>query len=137
MKIEGPRPLRPTANRPSKETRGSGTSRFADNLGGADKGAQSVAGGSPIAQVDALLSLQEVPDALERRKKQLKRGFDLLERLAAIRDALLTGTLPVDRLDTLATALRAQREAADDPRLKEIIEEIELRCAVELAKLGR
>ncbi|MFC3229446.1 flagellar assembly protein FliX [Marinibaculum pumilum] len=137
MKIEGPGPLRPSSNRPSKGSSKSGSSSFADSLGGTGKGAQSVAGGAPITQVDALLSLQEVPDSLERRKRHVKRGFDLLERLEVIRDALLTGQLPLNRLDDLATALRKQREAVDDPRLKEIIEEIELRCAVELAKLGR
>ena len=137
MKIEGPGPLRPSSNRPSKETRKGGSSRFADNLGGSDTGAQSVGSGGPITQVDALLSLQEVPDSLDKRKRQVKRGLDLLERLEVIRDALLTGQLPLNRLDDLATALRKQREAVDDPRLKEIIEEIELRCAVELAKLGR
>ena len=106
MKIEGPGPLRPSSNRPSKGSSKSGSSSFADSLGGTGKGAQSVAGGAPITQVDALLSLQEVPDSLERRKRHVKRGFDLLERLEVIRDALLTGQLPLNRLDDLATALR-------------------------------
>lgn len=137
MKIEGPGPLRPGSGRPTRESRGSGSSKFADSLSGAGRGAQSVAGGTPLAQVDALLALQEVPDALERRRRQVRRGFDLLDKLEAIRDALLTGRLPVARLEALAAALHSQRENVEDPRLREVIEEIELRCAVELAKLGR
>jgi len=137
MKIEGPGPARPGTTRPAKGTGRGGGSRFADRLSAPGQGAQSVAGGTPIAQVDALLALQEVPDALERRKRQVRRGADLLDRLDSIRDALLTGRLPVHTLENLSRALEAQRGAVDDPRLKEIIEEIELRCAVELAKLGR
>lgn len=41
------------------------------------------------------------------------------------------------RLEALAQLIRAKREQVDDPRLDEILGEIELRAAVELAKLDR
>jgi len=47
------------------------------------------------------------------------------------------GMVPTDRLQDLATAAREQREELDDPRLSEILDDIELRARVELAKLGR
>lgn len=137
MKIEGPGPARTGTARPARGTGRGGGASFADRLAGPGQGAQSVAGGAPITQVDALLALQEVPDALERRRRQVRRGNDLLDRLDRIRDALLSGRLPLHVLENLSRALEAQREAVDDPRLREIVEEIELRCAVELAKLGR
>jgi hypothetical protein len=39
-------------------------------------------------------------------------------------------------LVALARALRDQRAQIDDPQLIEVLDEIELRAAVELAKLG-
>jgi len=37
----------------------------------------------------------------------------------------------------LLSAVKAQRDQTDDPRLEQILDEIELRAAVELAKLGQ
>jgi hypothetical protein len=61
----------------------------------------------------------------------------MLDRLEDIRHGLLMGAIPRDRLQELAAAVRRQREAIDDPRLVEILDEIELRARVELAKLER
>jgi hypothetical protein len=41
------------------------------------------------------------------------------------------------KLEQLATLVRAKREQIDDPKLLAILDEIELRAAVELAKLSR
>src|SRR5690606_14251549 len=99
-------------------------------------GASAIAASAPMRQVEALLSIQEVDDATHGRKRALRRGNDLLARLDEIRHALLIGSLPVGRLKSLAHALRAERLAVADPALAEVIAEIELRCAVELAKFG-
>jgi len=56
---------------------------------------------------------------------------------AVVRLGLLAGTIPTDRLGTLLSAVKAQRDQTDDPRLEQILDEIELRAAVELAKLGQ
>jgi hypothetical protein len=56
--------------------------------------------------------------------------------LDELRLAILDGRLrPVD-LERLTRLVAEQRTAADDPRLAGILDEIELRAAVELAKLG-
>lgn len=47
------------------------------------------------------------------------------------------GTLPRERLDRLTRLLAERRGEIDDPRLAALIDEIELRAAVELAKLER
>jgi hypothetical protein len=47
------------------------------------------------------------------------------------------GTIPMAKLEALAQLVRAKREQIDDPKLIEILDEIELRAAVELAKLSR
>ena len=67
----------------------------------------------------------------------LLEPMPLLDELDQLRLDLLTGTLPRARLERLAALSAAQRERIDDPRLAQIIEEIELRVAVELAKLDQ
>jgi len=53
------------------------------------------------------------------------------------RRALLAGSVPKDRLIQLAQMVRARRDTVSDPRLATILDEIELRAEVELAKLSR
>ncbi len=136
MKITGSAPSRPTTSRRSAAgPRGTGGA-FASELSGAPEGAAGSAGAAPAASVQALLSIQEVPDATNPAKRAARRGEDLLDRLEEIQQALLAGTLPHDRLLGLAQLVRSRREHVADPRLAEVLDEIELRCRVELAKLA-
>jgi hypothetical protein len=50
---------------------------------------------------------------------------------------LLTGRISIGELERLSEMVSRETEATSDPRLREILSEIELRAAVELAKLGR
>jgi hypothetical protein len=67
----------------------------------------------------------------------VQRGATLLDRLDELRLGLLAGVLPRERLDELARTARTARETVDDPRLSLILDDIDLRVAVELAKLDR
>ncbi|MDA1090901.1 MAG: hypothetical protein O3A85_11400 [Proteobacteria bacterium] len=67
----------------------------------------------------------------------LQYGNDLLSHLDGLRMAILDGVLSKDKLTELAHNLRQKRQNSDDPRLNEIIDEIELRAEVEVAKLTR
>ena len=89
------------------------------------------------APSDGLLALQEVPDAVARNARARRRGEDLLDRLDELRLALLTGRLSPGRIHALSAMVAAQKEQVTDPGLSQILEEIELRAAVELAKLGQ
>ena len=64
-------------------------------------------------------------------------GDDLLNRLDDLRLAILDGVLSKDKLTELVHNLRQKRQNSDDPKLNEIINEIELRAEVEVAKLTR
>lgn len=136
MKIDPTAPQRPTPLRragSSAPARGDG---FAKVL--ADAGpAASMSGASPLGPLSSVLSLQEVPDALDRRTRARRRGEQLLDELERIRLALLAGALSAHQLNNLAQMVRARRESVDDPRLAEILDEIELRAAVELAKYSQ
>lgn len=59
----------------------------------------------------------------------------MLDQLEEIRVGLLTGAIPRDRLEALDRLVQENRGQVVDPRLGEILDEIELRARVELAKL--
>ncbi len=111
---------------------------FSSALSGPQDTAQTsnVGGPSPLATVDALLSLQEVPDSASERSKGLNRANEMLDLLEDIRKGLLLGAIPIGNLRSLAALARSQRQNPQDQQLNEILEEIELRAEVELAKLG-
>src|SRR5690606_28822964 len=97
-----------------------------------------IAASSPIGSIEALVALQGIDTDQPRRgnRAAAERGEELLERLEAIRDGLLAGSLSVESLKALQSSLAERDAEAEDPRLREIIREIEVRAAVELAKFG-
>ena len=86
--------------------------------------------------IEALLALQAVEDPLFARRKALRRGSALLDALAAAQADLLTGEVGEGRLN-LMMALVTQARDEIDPQLAALIDDIELRVRVELAKRGR
>jgi hypothetical protein len=92
---------------------------------------------SALGMIDALMCAQEISSDPEGRARAKARGDQLLDRLDALRHALLSGRLSVAELDTLTALLGTERAAITDPALAELLDEIELRARVELAKLGR
>ena len=102
-------------------------------------GASPVVDVGATASVESILALQEVGDATEDRDRAAARryGEEILDRLETIRADLLGGTISKDRLAELAQNIRAQRAKAKDPRLQRILDEIDLRARVEIAKFTR
>jgi hypothetical protein len=88
-----------------------------------------------VVGVEALLALQDVESATERRRRSVGRAGRMLDELDGLKIALLAGELDPAQLDRLARAIREQRAATEDPKLEELLDEIETRAAVELAKL--
>lgn len=101
------------------------------------KKAQQVGATSGISVTDAIFATQMVGSEEEReiRKKLIKRGYSLLEKLEEIRDALLLGYMSKDKLIETARMVKEHQAESSDPKLQEIMAEIELRVEVELAKL--
>lgn len=92
-----------------------------------------------IAMADAIFAAQTATDEEERqiRKKLLKRGNLLLDKLEDIRDGLLAGYISKEELIELSRMIKEKQFESQDEKLQEIIAEIELRVEVELAKLTR
>ncbi|MEZ5757039.1 MAG: flagellar assembly protein FliX [Emcibacteraceae bacterium] len=95
----------------------------------------AMSGTAPITSVNSLLSLQEMPTATDGKTKAIQRAEGLIEHLEAIRHGLLLGQISKKRLTDIVKALAIQREKNLDPHLVQIINDIELRAKVELAKL--
>lgn len=130
---------------PAGPARRRGVDRAADRTGfasrvgggGAAAGPAAIGGLAPLASLDAMLAVQEVDDPLNGRRRSRQRGEQLLDALDEVRLALLDGTLPQSKLQAIQKLATQQRGQSDDPRLEAILDEIELRTAVELAKLER
>ncbi|MBU4435743.1 MAG: flagellar assembly protein FliX [bacterium] len=123
------------ASRAKPATSGGG---FALPSVNAASGAASVAqtgGLAGVGSLDALLALQAMGDPLERKKRAVKRADGILDILGEVKIALLDGEVSTATLDRLTRAIRQQRESTDDPRLDGVLNEIETRAAVEMAKL--
>ncbi|WP_114391700.1 flagellar assembly protein FliX [Oleisolibacter albus] len=134
MKIEGPGSLRPGQVR--KAQRSGGGSDFARHLEGDEDGTAKLAGPQTTVGINPLFALQEVDDALSGRRKARQRAEDILDRLDELRLGLLTGSFPREKLHDLVRLVQARRAEVDDPRLQEILDEIDLRAQVEIAKLA-
>ncbi len=122
----------------SKTRKASGGESFSAYLSETMKPKSAPVGGSVgINIADGVLAAQMVngEEEKERRKLLVKRGQTLLEKLEEIRDGLLMGYISRDRLIEISRQVKDNRYQSDDPRLQEILSEIELRVEVELAKL--
>ncbi len=140
MKIESTRPYGASQLR-RVGGKNSGTSKPRFVVGeGAEEAAAAVSAGASgavgVTALGALLAVQEVGDSLSSRSKGVAWGNRLLDRLDDIRLALLTGGISHPALLRLQRELAAARERNLDPKLAGVLDEIELRARVELAKYG-
>jgi hypothetical protein len=80
--------------------------------------------------------LQAADEPLTGKKKAVRRGASLLDSLEEMRTDLLIGRVDPGRLDRMAAILSDVRERSL-PGLDAVLDDIELRVRVELAKAGR
>ena len=144
MKITNTNPVRPSSSANRKKdassVSSSSSSDFLDILGGteaagATTSAPPITDIQPLNTVGALLSLQEMPEDEIRNRKAYSEGKSAIETLEQLRDSLLTGSVSPHMLKTLQRHVENHKGLNADPRLTEILNDIELRTAVELAKL--
>jgi hypothetical protein len=99
------------------------------------KTAAALTGAGPIAAVDTILALQGIEDSADQRSRGVHHGDRLLQLLDEVRDGLLAGGIPRATLNRLALAISKRKESFADPKLQVVLDEIDLRARVELAKL--
>ena len=136
-RIDGPRPLGSTApvKRKDKAKEASSTS-FSSHLDETEE-TSGIKETGALGSVSGVWDIQEVDDALSRASKGKLRANDMLDKLDEIRFDLLNGTLSPAALQQLSHMVSMRRAEVDDPKLSKILDEIDLRAQVELAKFSR
>ena len=133
MKVTGPAgTTASSAPRSARPTGGFALPQTAASAAGTAAGSVSSANG--LSDISSLMALQGVPDPLERRRRAIRRGSGLLDRLDELKLALLAGEAGESSLDRLSLSLREARDGDDDVALSGLLDQIDLRAAVELAK---
>ncbi len=137
MKVTGTGGLSQTSgpNRPARSGGGGGFQIAGAAAPAAPAAVTGASGVGGVMGVEALLALQDVESATERKRRSVGRASRMLDELDGLKVALLGGDLDPAQLDRLARAVREQRAATEDPKLEDLLDEIETRAAVELAKL--
>jgi len=129
-------PLISKARRRSKTSSvGSGFAEVLDEVSLVDAPTE-IAHTAPVNALDAILALQEVSDEEGQRKRAIKSGHSALDELEKLRVAMLFGAVPKERLLAIKQQMVNLKTRTHDPELHIILEEIEIRAAVELAKYG-
>jgi hypothetical protein len=136
MKINGSSPIGPSGSSRSTARASSGGFRLPQAQAAETSGTTARAlGPTGIGSIDALLALQAVGGPLERRRRALRRADKILDVLDEVKISLLEGEVPANALSNLVKAVQQTRDSTDDPGLEAVLNEIETRAAVEIAKL--
>ena len=135
-------PLRPltntTSSRVSKKTLKKITNSDFSTDSAEDAVSESFFTSSPLplpSVIDSFfLSLKNEDSA---KKMLLEHGETLLHHLEQLRLHVLTGVVPYRQLEELNDLLQRKKIESSDNALSDIIQDLETRVAVELAKLNR
>jgi len=112
------------------------SSSFADALKEVESAAP-VSGASAVTPISAVLAAQSVDQDAGSAGKARRRAEDILDRLDELRLGLIEGRLSPERIEALVALVAERRATVSDRRLRDILDDIDLRAQVELAKLGR
>jgi len=133
MKIEPGRNVGPSSSA------GKAEKTAAPGFAPATEAPQRAAAASPtgaVTSLDAILALQGAEDPMQRRARQRGRGAEALDTLEELERGLLLGRAP-GGLKARLEALQGRSEKTGDEGLDAVLHEIDVRLAVEAAKLER
>ena len=135
MRIYGPNGT--TLGTPSSSTKRTGGTGFSLPDAAAATETRPTVAPRAATSLDALLAMQGVEDATERRKKSVARGRGALDVLDELKLAMLAGAFDANTVTRLRAAASDLKTSSGDPGLDSVLSEIELRVEVELAKAGQ
>jgi hypothetical protein len=135
MRVSGSTPTTPAIERRTAQSSGEGFTLAPDGEAGAASATVHAQGAAALNSLEVLLALQETSTPLERRRRAVRRASRILDALDELRIAVLDpASLDQVALQRLAGAVREARDDVEDPGLGGVLDEIETRAAVELAK---
>ena len=137
MKVDGSKTVGPAgAAHKKRRSDGGDFAGELDDVSGRED-TPSTGAVSASRPAESLWALQAVEDFTADRRQAVARGEDLLDRLDDLRRDIIAGRISIDRLQRLSERAQTQRAQVDDPRLAAVLDEIDLRAQVELAKWRR
>jgi hypothetical protein len=134
MRVNGPNGTA-LASSPTVARR-SGAGTFSLSEGNAPQAQAPAVALRTLGGIDALIALQGVEDAVERRRRAVKHGRRALDALDELKLGLLSGALDQATLLRLKAVAADLKDGSGDEKLDQVLGEIDLRVAVELAKAG-
>lgn len=139
MKIDGPKSSSEVNKKKDTKKASSGDGAFKSMMGASDAASETGGAGltAGIASMDILLAAQSVDDATQgQAKRQAKqRATSILDKLNDLKVAMVSGNVTVGHMISIADVVASHRDNITDPELTAILDEIDLRAHVELAKL--
>ncbi len=141
MKIQGPNKTSGTGSvKKSSKANPAEGGGFGDFMSaGATKEASAASAPQSITAVDALLAVQSVEDPTERaaRRRMTQRADNVLKELDKLHMAMLGGQVKMSHMVDIADMVSIHRERVTDSKLAALLDEIDLRAQVELAKMRK
>ncbi len=139
MKIEGPSKTQNASKSGKAKKSGKSDATFGNMVADASQGAGSTAATQSIAKVDALLAVQGAESATERsaKRRMRERGEKVLRQLDHLRLAILTGNLTLGQVLDVADVVASHRETITDAGMTAVLDEIDLRAQIEIAKMRK
>jgi len=141
MKIVSSQHAAPSKGPAKKAGTGGAGAVFSPNFGsGGAQPSQAAGGVSSLTSIHSLLAVQGVDapdDPTTGRRRAIENASETLDVLDELKLGLLAGELPADKLQRLLSHVSTERSGIDDPALANVLDHIELRARVELAKYGQ
>lgn len=139
MKIEGPSKSQGAGKSSKTSKSGKADGTFGAMVASATQETTSTGATQSIAKVDALLAVQGVESATEgkARKRMRDRGDKILRQMDHMRLAILTGNLTIGQVIDIADVVASHREKISDPDMTAVLDEIDMRAQIEIAKLRK
>lgn len=136
MRIQGANAAAATTTSSAVRRRDSTGTGFSVAEQQAAQAPQAAAALRTISGIEALLALQGEGEPGARRRRAVVQGRAALDALDELKHALLAGTLDAGMLRRLKAAALDLKEGSGDPRLDDVLAQIDLRLQVEIAKLS-
>ncbi len=136
MRIEGTLPRNTVGRRKGAGGSGRGGAVFQASHSSAESRPAASSAMQSATGIDTILALQGVEDPGFGKKRAIRHAQSMLDTLEDMKADLLAGRVSEGRLNRLMALVSRARQQAD-PELEALVDDIELRARVELAKLGR